>query len=354
MVLQQALFSLAIGLGAINAISAKYELIDSGRLALDSPQAKANIKYLTDYIKNQPPPRVDTRMFPGFISAPCYYIRRPFNTTVDGIKIDILATEDLPDTITASGEATVDITTSTAKVDSSSASWRIESSRADRFQTSASVNIAGFGGSVVFEQNRGSLDENGASTGWQQEYREEVCKTYQCPPYTICSVQTWTYIAKMTGICPLVPIVDPVCFVERSGIDATAYPAYKVFRKKGFLHGNFSLPSIHMQPRPWKDLGYSLYKISKKNGKRVGKVLPSLFNDGVWWPSKAKYNVEYSIQSPCSLVTPLYLADGRPKRSQVVIERSFDRNGSMLIRRLGAIETHVNSIRVTILKNDLD
>ncbi|KJZ68751.1 hypothetical protein HIM_11860 [Hirsutella minnesotensis 3608] len=375
MIPKPALVSLFFAIGAYGAP------LDSGLnfepVIRETLEAQHVIKQMTSLVQHNldPPPRVDRKRqaWTGRKDiedddSGCFYQRQQLIAAADGIDIGIIAHEDFH-IISGSSATPIDITTSEASVDTTSSGWRIEGTETMGGEASASFGFGGFGASLSLSYSHSQTRDKSDEASKQLELRRDVSITRECPRNTACSVQTWTYVVKLTGTCPVVPIGDPVCWEKwtKDGNDpnnfrfADPFSPFKplnLLKEKKVLSGNLSLPSINEQDDAWTGFGRDFYTMSKKDGSPAGKVLPSKFVDGVWWASEDEYKIEYKDNKACDMSFPLLKSGQGPdgklqlRRTQVMIEKPIQRRD--LVSRADDGEPKENGIKVTILSNDID
>lgn len=375
--------------------------LNIGLLAHNAPQGRAVINHLSTFIKSHTPAAIDVKAprseylalptNPEFYNDGIFY-RTPLLADPDGIHIDITTNEDC-EVITGSRAATIDISESKAVADSTTAGWRMEGTQVTSSELGGEVGAevsvsAGFFGvsasasvSTKVSHSKSSSttnsQEGSGENAHQREYRQDVSKTFECPPFTICSVQTWTYNAKLEGSCPRIPIVDVQRFFGKVlGLGDTwrhfgperywaiSIPLEQYHSLQQYHKNNISLPAVHGRMLYWSTWGSKLYNIALANGLSIYEnwteswlrfdppVTPHKLVDKVWWPSPKEYNITYKINRRCELVTPLFQKNGQPKRSQVVIERPVSQNRRSISKRQEAMGSE-DGTKITILSNDI-
>ncbi|KAK8929126.1 hypothetical protein H634G_03350 [Metarhizium anisopliae BRIP 53293] len=291
---------------------AKFDGLALGRMVEHVQKAKDEIALVKNFIDSQPDPYIDlpSKMFPSW---GCLSDRVQFK--VDEVTIAISAHEDASD----NGPVTMDIAESVATVDTSTAGWSMEDSTTFGIDSSVNIGFAGIGVSGgVHYSNTNSNGQSGENSK-QKEYRKEVGRTRECPKNTHCSVQTWTYMATLKGNCPLIPMVDPVCWKPRVGKDwfPATFPAYDLLRDNKLLRGNLSLPAVRGHDTTWDTIGDLYFTMTNKDGSPTGAVLPKEFAENVWWADEEKYSINYKFTTPCTISAPITDSQGNPRRTQV-------------------------------------
>ncbi|PHH62388.1 hypothetical protein CDD81_7184 [Ophiocordyceps australis] len=277
----------------------------------------------------------------------------------------------------------------------------MEDEQSSSIELSGGSTVMGIEVSTSLSSGTKTTQEKSGETEIQQEHQIEVSKSFECSSYTICSVQTWTYVAKIQGTCPRVPMVDPQCIKEEAlkqicalgiyneacpppppieldfweSIEYLTYsrrkrkrampdqdqdmmllyqsPLYKILEKNSWLQKNISLPSINEQWPSWTRIQQEYYNITKMDGSPAGQVLPEILSGDIWRASEDKYKIVYKSIDRCDFSTPLYLSKGKPKRTQVIIERPIDFASPRFTPQQFA-KRWKKEIEVTILSNDLD
>ncbi|KAM4058933.1 hypothetical protein HRG_008190 [Hirsutella rhossiliensis] len=351
MIPERALAALFFTLGAHGAATGDFGVLDLGDLARRTQKAQRTIRRLKGDILAKGPPHVAYDLKgEGYA---CYHMHRPLLATPEGLDIEIVANID-KEFSTGSSAASIDISTSTARVDTSSSGLRIEDSTTIGAEASVTVGFAGSGATVSISGSQTGSNEQNSETGQQNELREDVSMTFECPAQTTCSIQTWTYVAKLTGTCPQVPTVDPVCFdrlVQGVG-SSDEFPAHEAL--KNFMQANLTLPSVNEQVPAWAKIGAEYYNMTKKNNSPAGKVLPSKLIGNNWWASEKEYTITWTENKPCDLATPLYQDNKTPKRSQVIVEypdKLFDKR---MVKRDEEQTPEELGLKVIILREFLD
>ncbi|KAF4585892.1 hypothetical protein GQ602_005197 [Ophiocordyceps camponoti-floridani] len=316
-----------------------------------------------------PPPYADVALDESIL--PCAYERRVLSANRKDIRVNITSMIDF-EFAPASEAAIIDIMSSTARVDTSHSTWTTESFHRlnESHVYEASLSAGPWSGSV-------SAEEDGLTRGRslarmsERDVTMNVATTYLCPPRTLCRVETWTYSASIRGNSTLVPMVDAQCYEAWARKTYVGFPpdyetdhvdfeagggwlyVYYAFRRLFRLDSrimltNLSIPSVHKQVPQWSDFGAPYYSISKlsspsvpvrKHGERGDstadffQVLPSNFENDVWWADENKYDVRFSKHVHDVIRIPTLHYDGSPKRTQVMLEipiPSLKRNGERL------------------------
>ncbi|KAK2600003.1 hypothetical protein QQS21_005237 [Conoideocrella luteorostrata] len=313
-----------------------------------TPAARSTIRRLTKYIKAQPPSHMDSHL------QDCYYLRSSVLADPDGINIDIIAHEDREVT-SGSRAATIDITKSTAKIDKLSSGWRVEGSTNFGVGSVMVLGFSGNGASMAISMDNTKYGAEEGSTSRQTEVQEDVSYKFVCPPHTTCSVQTWTYVAKLKGTCPVTPIFDPVCNDASPNFVRKGYNQYEydILRDGGYLRRNISFPAAHGRLNDPLTLK-SHYNITlRQNGEAVYRTLPAKIANGVWWHDESQYKVDYKMAGACQVSAPLFLEGGKPKRTQVIVERP-NKPKSKVARAAAESEHAYSDIKITILEQNLE
>ncbi|KAK2600002.1 hypothetical protein QQS21_005236 [Conoideocrella luteorostrata] len=319
-----------------------------GLLISDIAIAQANVDHLKKIILAQPMPYADSHL------KLCYYLRQRFNLDVDGLAIDIMAHEDY-ELITGSHSAAIDIKKSTAVVDSSSVGWQVGNSLSAGSEASVNVGFIGHSASATLSITNTNSADQSKGTSKESEFLEEVSQTYECPPATICSVQTWTYVAQLKGKCPVIPLLDPVC---EANLRYNLQQAYLPFEHQeleagGFLSRNLSFPSVHGRLRDPMNLTNTYYTVTHRNtGYKVDRLLPAKIVDGVWQPDEGMFKIDYKNNFPCSITTPLFLDDGKPKKTEILIERPL-KNKNVANGARAKKGRYDDGMRIIVLRNNI-
>ncbi|PHH90918.1 hypothetical protein CDD83_2256 [Cordyceps sp. RAO-2017] len=309
--------------------------VNLAAMAYDTEEAQAMI----DELKQEITPRgtlpyVDTKLgqkntaFPKICdNKQIFFLRQRMILDNDSVTIDIFPNQN-HHTINANKKdpITFRISKSTAKVDTVSSGWSIGGS------ATASVSGVFFSGSATV-----SGDVNGGQAK-QSEWAEENVVEEECPARHICAVQTWTFTAKISGHCPTMPVANMQCLVGKKppkrdlrkerlqaallGGGQIPMEDPKYYNEWDKFQGrNVSLASVHGKIDEWTKLGNDYYELFKDGQRQynVGGTTMVLHN-GVWWPSDS-VTVKYKDNPTCEYKYPIFLADGTPYRTQVILQR---------------------------------
>ncbi|PHH89516.1 hypothetical protein CDD83_5870 [Cordyceps sp. RAO-2017] len=321
--------------------------VDLASVSSDNSEHRAITRLIYQAIRSEDLPHLDTPM-PG---QPCFYTRDQLEHQNAGIDITTVRNQDYEVINAGTGSMDIAITTSTAKIDNSSASWTSEGRNAIGGEVTVGYGFAGFGASATASGSHSTMNAESGGSSQQQEFREDRNFMAQCPARHICTVQTWTFLIRAHGKCPRIPLVDPVCFTERH--PRTHYRLFPTLQMQGLWPGNLTLASVHGHIDEWTVLGSGYYKVfNKADGKPATKVDPFKLVKGVVLPSKDKFRVEYKVNIDCEIAYPLLQADQRPYRTQVMLQRSLDAP----IRRVHQRSTRVSAepeVKIIILNSSL-
>ncbi|KAK2589790.1 hypothetical protein QQS21_012534 [Conoideocrella luteorostrata] len=312
----------------------------------------------------------------------CFHHYRPLYTNFQKTEVEIIAHENAHDT-TASRARTIDITNSISKVDMASSGYRIENSKTQATENSVHAGAEVQLGASIFgvgvetslstsyatskSDTEANTQEQHGEKARQTIFEDHISRSYDCPPYTSCSFQSRTYIATIKGNSPVIPIVDPVCFNTFTMKELRMFvPDFvntlslnqqnKNPSIAKFFQGNISMPSFYKgnEYEPIWAWTYgpnhdTYYTISARNNGKVGDGLiqDSVLTRGIWWPLNKTYEVKYKIKEPWTLRLPLFNADGKPKRSFVVLEKPLPK----LNNREERGNSGANTTKVVILEN---
>ncbi|PHH79334.1 hypothetical protein CDD80_5097 [Ophiocordyceps camponoti-rufipedis] len=366
----------AVGDGAGKQIGS----LQASMLAETSPLGIFMRKKLQEELGDQlfPPPYADVALDESVL--PCAYERRVLSADRKDIRVNITSRIDF-EIAPASEAAIIDIISSTARVDTSKSTWTTESFHrpGESNVSNASFSAGPWSASVSAESDSFTRGRSLAQMP-ERDVTVDVATTYLCPPRTLCRVETWTYSAAIRGNSTLVPMVDAQCYEAWARKTYVGFPpdyetdhvdfeagggwlyVYYAFRRlfqldSRIMHTNLSIPSVHKQVPQWSDFGAPYYSISKLSslsvpvrpqGERGGspadyfQVLPSNFENDVWWADENKYDVRFNKHVRDVIRIPTLHYDGSPKRTQVMLEipiPSLRRNGERLLEK----GNHVNS-----------
>ncbi|KYK55233.1 hypothetical protein DCS_07195 [Drechmeria coniospora] len=270
-----------------------------GDISRNSSQGQYQIARISQYYAKQPRPYVKGSIFnDGYgwkaSGSPCYYQREILIPKPNGISVQIVAKEDLE----------------------------------------------------LINDTRTSEDENYTKNIIKTNFYNAADTELTYPRWRICSVQTWTYTVKVQGRCPVVPLVDPVCYrdwvsnkdrrslrTERFYQELVKSP---LFKQKRLPKGKISIPSAYHQIGEWDEVARGFLSSMHRTGgcqaagnqtarcevMRNETIFPHHKEDGVWWHNDAKYSVNYTHTKPYSIEFPV-LVDGEIKRTQVVIDTAM-------------------------------
>ncbi|PHH81312.1 hypothetical protein CDD82_1056 [Ophiocordyceps australis] len=401
-------FLIATGVNA-SVFSGKQGHLDLEYMIKATHQARAIVLYLKSFVRDHmlPPPHINKKLP---TQGPCFFQHQPLVPASEAIDIRIVAHED-DEVITGSRPVTIEIRSSTARIDSSKLGWKMEDEELSSIELSAGASGAGVEVSTsVSTGTRTNLEKSGENE-LQQEHQMEVSKSFECSSYTICTVQTWTYVAQIQGTCPRVPMIDAKCIkdealkqlcaanmfnpscpppppieldfwesmdymiwtrtkrkrsMQTQGIDMIQFyqsPLYQTLERNLWHHRNISLPSINDQWPAFNKIQQFYYNMTKMDGSQAGQVLPETLRNGIWRASEDKYNIVYNSIDRCNFSTPLYISKGKPKRTQVIIERPIDFSTGRAARwaKSGRERWQQNlyaqrwkgGVKVTVLSNDI-
>ncbi|PFH55520.1 hypothetical protein XA68_18123 [Ophiocordyceps unilateralis] len=341
--------------------------LQASRLAQVSPLGMFMVEKLQEELGDQlsPLPYADVALDETIL--PCAYERRVLSAEHNDIQVNITSRIDF-EFAPASEPATIDIINSTARVDTRSSTWTTDSFQ---YRGKSNASLANFGhgtwsGFISGIDSEDFTDVRGR-IGEKREERDvtiDVATTYICPAKTLCRVETWTYTASIRGISTLVPIVDAQCYEAWARKNYVGFPldygkdnvdfkaggdwtyVYYAFRRllrfnSQIMHNNLSIPSVHEQVPQWSKFGAPYYTISKFEGvkaieaKKKGlspkqettqassdyfQVLPTYFEDDVWWADEEKYEINFSKRVRDVIRIPTLHYDGNPIRTQVMLE----------------------------------
>ncbi|PHH66666.1 hypothetical protein CDD81_6503 [Ophiocordyceps australis] len=324
-------------------------LLDLGELVRNTPKARAVINRLKGNILSKGQPHILYGVRDAD-SEGCYYMYQPLRSTPEGLDIQIVVNTDRDEISTGSKAATIDTTTSTAKIDTSSTGWRLEDTTNIGADTTVSAGAFGFGASLTISASKMDSSEKSGDQGHTMEFRQDESQTFECPAKTTCTIQTWTFVATLKGTCPEIPTFNSGCFDERlNKFPPTDDDPLQVDELKKFLDGNLTLPSINGQWPIWSRFPQDYYTMTNKDGSPAGKVLPEKKENNLWWPSD-KFKVDYRFNPKCEVSSPLYDKSGKPKRGQYLIEYPDE----MFVKRDEQNGAPKNLIKITVISENLD
>ncbi|KAK2611930.1 hypothetical protein QQS21_002036 [Conoideocrella luteorostrata] len=319
--------------------------VQVGAMIQDTPQAKLFIKDIKGKILAQPPrvdrrlkqqgTRLDTTETNSLVDSAqsahlnhhwgydCYCTMQQFNLTEGNIEVAIVANENRA-VVSGSTETKMDIKEIIAVIDSESSGWKVSGQKITEWSGSVDLDIPYFKPSGSYKFTKWDTDENSGGKDNKNEIREEFNQNRVCPANTSCSVQTWTFTTKLRGHCPVIPMVDPVCFSNAKGQKRikTNRPFFKFLTQNNWMRDNISLAAVNEQFSNWTILGSHFYDIKNKNGSAAGKVQPAKQVDEIFRQSD-EYIVNYKNNPSCELLkSPVYRLDGSPQRVTVMIEKA--------------------------------
>ncbi|ODA82143.1 hypothetical protein RJ55_00649 [Drechmeria coniospora] len=327
-----------------------------GDISRNSSQGQYQIARISQYYAKQPRPYVEGSIFnDGYgwkaSGSPCYYKREILIPKPGGISVQIVAKEDLELINDTRVRLKTKISRSHVEINTSTSGWRSENGLDWGFHVRVGFSAPGMPSGGPF----GSIGTDWRWTSEDENYTKNIIKTnfydaadteLTCPRWRICSVQTWTYTVKVQGRCPVVPLVDPVCYrdwvsnkdrrslrTERFYQELVKSP---LFKQKRLPKGKFSIPSAYHQIGEWDEVARGFFSSMHRTGgcraagnqtarcevMRNETIFPHHEEDGVWWHDDAKYSVNYTHKKPCSMEFPV-LVDGEIKRTQVVIDTAM-------------------------------
>ncbi|PHH74256.1 hypothetical protein CDD80_3207 [Ophiocordyceps camponoti-rufipedis] len=161
-----------------------------------------------------------------------------------------------------------------------------------------------------------------SNRGNSKSYTQDVSLTVSCPARHLCEVQTWTFTAKVRGLCVLIPffdfsrcpIQDGLARARLNSYERTSQP-HQLFPPLNITLGAVNLTFANRWFQSARAMFMTTPRLSKKlRHHRVG--------DGIVHPApNVRFN--YTRVAPCEVLFPLLQSDGTPHRVQILFQEEI-------------------------------
>ncbi|RDA87044.1 hypothetical protein CP532_3241 [Ophiocordyceps camponoti-leonardi (nom. inval.)] len=189
-----------------------------------------------------------------------------------------------------------------------------------------------------------------SNRGNSKTFTQDVSLTVSCAARHLCEVQTWTFTAKVKGLCALIPFFDfGRCPVHEGRAKASLYGMKKpTFHYQLFPPVNITLGAVNLTfQNHWFEDVRSMFMTRPYITQDEPKS-HDLGNGLVYPASNVRFN--YTRTAPCEVSFPLLQSDGMPYRVQILFQEELPSPSAR--RRRYAAKGKKSMVDVRVLYSD--
>ncbi|RDA95094.1 hypothetical protein CP533_2070 [Ophiocordyceps camponoti-saundersi (nom. inval.)] len=189
-----------------------------------------------------------------------------------------------------------------------------------------------------------------SNRGNSKTFTQDVSLTVSCAARHLCEVQTWTFTAKVKGICALVPFFDfSRCPIHEGMAKAGRYNMNKaLYEYQLFPPVNITLGALNLTfDNQWFEDVRSMF-MTRPYIKNNDPMEHGVGNGLVYPASNVRFN--YTRTAPCEVSFPLLQSDGTPYRVQILFQEELP--SPSVRRRRHTANARKSKVDVRILHSD--